>query len=128
MKQANNVEESILVSACLLGINCRYDGKNAYNKQVAAMVRNKHIIFACPEQLGGLTTPRPRNKIVGDRVINENDLDVTGCFNRGAKEFVKIAKKFKVKKLILKSRSPSCGKRGIVAKLLPKRFKVEYKR
>ena len=107
MKQANNVEESILVSACLLGINCRYDGKNAYNKHVAAMVRNKHIIFACPEQLGGLTTPRPRNKIVGDRVINENDLDVTGCFNRGAKEFVKIAKKFKVKKLILKSRSPS---------------------
>jgi uncharacterized protein YbbK (DUF523 family) len=92
------------------------------------MVRNKHIIFACPEQLGGLTTPRPRNKIVGDRVINENDLDVTGCFNRGAKEFIKIAKKFKVQKLILKSRSPSCGKGGIVVKLLPKRFKVEYKR
>lgn len=128
MKQVSNSQESILVSACLLGINCRYDGKSAYNKHVAAMVRNKHIIFACPEQLGGLTTPRSRNIMVGDRVINENGSDVTDNFIRGAKEFLKIARMFRVKKLILKSRSPACGKRGIVTKLLSKRFSVEYKK
>ncbi|MGB3479712.1 MAG: DUF523 domain-containing protein [bacterium] len=128
MKQVSNSQEIILVSACLLGINCRYDGKNAYNKQVAARLRNKNIIFACPEQLGGLTTPRSRNIIVGDRVINEDGLDVTDNFIRGAKEFIKIARMFCVKKLILKSRSPSCGKRGIVTKLLSKKFKVEYKK
>lgn len=128
MKQVSNSQESILVSACLLGVNCRYDGKNAYNKQVAARLRNKNIIFACPEQLGGLTTPRSRNIIVGDRVINEDGLDVTDNFIRGAKEFIKIARMFRVKKLILKSRSPSCGKRGIVTKLLFKKFKVEYKK
>jgi len=128
VKQVSNSQESILVSACLLGINCRYDGKNAYNKQVAARLRNKNIIFACPEQLGGLTTPRSRNIIVGERVINEHGLDVTDNFIRGAKEFIKIARMFRVKKLILKSRSPSCGKRGIVTKLLPKKFKVEYKK
>lgn len=128
MKQVSNSQESILVSACLLGVNCRYDGKNAYNKQVAARLRNKNIIFACPEQLGGLTTPRSRNIIVGDRVINEDGLDVTDNFIRGAKEFIKIARMFRVKKLILKSRSPSCGKRGIVTKLLSKKFKVEYKK
>jgi len=128
VKQVSNSQESILVSACLLGVNCRYDGKNAYNKQVAARLRNKNIIFACPEQLGGLTTPRSRNIIVGDRVINEDGLDVTDNFIRGAKEFIKIARMFRVKKLILKSRSPSCGKRGIVTKLLPKKFKVEYKK
>jgi len=128
VKQVSNSQESILVSACLLGVNCRYDGKNAYNKQVAARLRNKNIIFACPEQLGGLTTPRSRNIIVGDRVINEDGLDVTDNFIRGAKEFIKIARMFRVKKLILKSRSPSCGKRGIVTKLLSKKFKVEYKK
>lgn len=128
MKQVSNSQESILVSACLLGVNCRYDGKNAYNKQVAARLRNENIIFACPEQLGGLTTPRSRNIIVGDRVINEDGLDVTDNFIRGAKEFIKIARMFRVKKLILKSRSPSCGKRGIVTKLLSKKFKVEYKK
>jgi uncharacterized protein YbbK (DUF523 family) len=128
VKQVSNSQESILVSACLLGVNCRYDGKNAYNKQVAARLRNKNIIFACPEQLGGLTTPRSRNIIVGDRVINEDGLDVTDNFIRGAKEFIKIARMFRVKKLILKSRSPSCGKCGIVTKLLDKKFKVEYKK
>jgi len=128
VKQVSNSQESILVSACLLGVNCRYDGKNAYNKQVAARLRNENIIFACPEQLGGLTTPRSRNIIVGDRVINEDGLDVTDNFIRGAKEFIKIARMFRVKKLILKSRSPSCGKRGIVTKLLSKKFKVEYKK
>ena len=118
--------EKILVSACLLGINCRYDGKNAYRKELSVLFKDKYVIFACPEQLGGLTTPRPKNTIKRQRIINELGTDVTDKFYHGAREFLKIAKKFKVKKLILKSKSPSCGKNGVVSKLLPKGMKVKY--
>jgi uncharacterized protein YbbK (DUF523 family) len=128
MNSRNEHSKCVMVSACLLGINCRYDGKNAYNKQVASMVDSVRIIFACPEQLGGLTTPRSKNKIVGDRVVNENGADVTDNFYRGAREFMNIAKKFSVRKLILKSKSPSCGKHGILTRILPKNIEVEYKR
>lgn len=118
--------ERILVSACLLGINCRYDGKNAYRKKVVTSLKDKYIIFACPEQLGGFTTPRPKNKIKGKKVISELGVDVTKNFYRGAREFLKIAKRFGVKKLILKSKSPACGRKGIVTKLLPKGLKPVY--
>ena len=121
-------KEYILVSACLLGINCRYDGKNSYSSKVAAMVKNFCVIFACPEQLGGLETPRAKNKIISDRVLTEKGVDVTEQFYRGAHEFVNIAKRFRVKKVVLKSRSPSCGKHGIVSRILPKNIVVEYKR
>ncbi|MGB3341685.1 MAG: DUF523 domain-containing protein [bacterium] len=128
MKSRNKHQRCVMVSACLLGINCRYDGKNACNKQVASMVDSVRIIFACPEQLGGLTTPRSKNRIVGDRVVNEKGIDVTGNFYRGAREFINIAKKFGVRKFLLKNRSPSCGKQGILTKILPKNIEVEYKR
>jgi len=118
--------ERILVSACLIGVNCRYDGKNAYRKKVAELAEKNCLLFACPEQLGGLTTPRPRNLIKGNRVINELGVDVTKNFQRGAREFLKIAKKFGVKRIILKSRSPSCGRNGVVTRLLPRGIKVEY--
>ncbi|MBA7516238.1 hypothetical protein ES705_08284 [subsurface metagenome] len=118
--------EKILVSACLLGVNCRYDGKNAYRKKVVALLKNNYVIFACPEQLGGLSTPRVRNEIKGKKVISDNGIDVTDNFYRGAREFVALAKMFGIKRLILKSKSPSCGKNGIVTQLLPKGLKVEY--
>lgn len=118
--------EKFLVSACLLGINCRYDGKNAHREKVIKLLKKKCVIFACPEQLGGLTTPRPKNKIARGVVINESGVDVTEEFHRGAAEFLKIANVFGVKKLILKSKSPSCGKNGMVTKLLPKGFEVQY--
>lgn len=118
--------ETILVSACLLGIKCRYDGKGAYHRGVSKFFKNNHIIFACPEQLGGLSTPRPRSKIKGECVVNELGFNVTENFYRGAKEFLKIAKLFKVDKLILKSKSPSCGKKGIVVKLLSSNIPVIY--
>jgi uncharacterized protein YbbK (DUF523 family) len=121
-------KECIMVSACLLGINCRYDGKNARDEETVAMISKHRIIFACPEQLGGLTTPRPKNRIVGKRVVTENNDDVTLNFQRGAREFISIAKAFGVDKVILKNRSPSCGKKGIVTKLLPENIKAEYKK
>ncbi len=118
--------DNVLVSACLLGINCRYDGGHACRKNLISSLKGKHVIFACPEQLGGLPTPRSKSKIKKERVINEAGVDVTRNFYRGAREFLKIAKSFRVKELILKSRSPSCGKNGIVTKLLPKNMKVTY--
>jgi len=120
--------EKVLVSACLVGINCRYDGRNAYRKKIDALVKRHCVVLACPEQLGGLTTPRSKNTIKGKKVINELGIDVTKNFYRGAREFLKIAKKLRIKRLILKSKSPSCGKNGIVTKLLPKGLKVEYVR
>ncbi len=114
------------MSACLLGVNCCYDGKNAYRKEVVALIKENYVILACPEQLGGLATPRPKNKIKKEKVVNELGVDVTKNFYRGAREFIKIAKRFGAKKLILKSNSPSCGKKGIVTKSLPKGLKVEY--
>lgn len=116
----------ILVSACLLGINCRYDGGNAFRKTVLKLLRNNYVIFACPEQLGGLTTPRPRNVIRGNRVVNEEGKDVTQEFYQGAREFLKIARMFEVDELVLKARSPSCGKDGIVSKLLKAKIKTTY--
>jgi len=118
--------EKILVSACLIGINCRYDGKSAYRKKLKGLLKDKYVIFACPEQLGGLPTPRPKNTIKGKSVMNELGLDVTKKFYRGAREFLKIARRFKVKRLVLKNRSPSCGKKGLVTKLLPEGMKVDY--
>ncbi len=89
-------------------------------------MKENYLIFACPEQLGGLTTPRPRNIIKGRKVINEMGRDVTKEFYRGAREFLKIARIFRVDELILKARSPSCGRKGIVTKLLKKDIKVTY--
>ena len=128
MKSGEDRQRCIMVSACLLGINCRYDGKNALDEEISAMINNNRIIFACPEQLGGLTTPRPKNMIIGERVITEKKTDVTLNFYRGAEEFINIARKFGVEKFILKDLSPSCGKMGIVTRLLPEDIEVEYKK
>ncbi len=104
----------ILVSACLLGINCRYDGKRIRRiPNKIRRLRKSGLIPVCPEQLGGLPTPRPKNYSFGKRVRNEKGEDVTKNFIKGAKEVVKIAKMFKVKVAYLKSNSPSCGKDGI---------------
>ena len=106
----------ILVSACLLGLPTRYDLlSKPYNKVLKLL--EKHVIIpVCPEQLGGLGTPRPPSEIQGGRgwngkekVINAEGEDVTENFVRGAKLTVRIAKLLKVDLVILKSRSPSCG-------------------
>ncbi|MQY59547.1 MAG: DUF523 domain-containing protein [Clostridia bacterium] len=109
-----------LVSACLLGIRCAWDGKARYkNKRVIELLRKETLIPVCPEQLGGLATPREFQEIEkgsGDdvldgksRVKNKIGQDVTRQFIRGAKEALKIAKQYNIKEFIAKSRSPSCG-------------------
>ena len=98
-----------LCSACLLGINCRYDGKNALNKRVVALARKETLIPICPEQLGGLKTPRERCEIKGKKVVTESGKDFTKAFRKGAAKALKAAKILGVKEAILKQRSPSCG-------------------
>lgn len=98
-----------LCSACLLGIKCRYDGEDCRNKKVVELLKTEPLIPVCPEQLGGLPTPREPAEVVGKRVITRSGKDVTEKFIRGANETLKIAKLFGVKEAILKQGSPSCG-------------------
>lgn len=100
----------ILVSACLIGINCKYSGDNNENEKVKEYLRSKEFTLVCPEQLGGLSTPRPPAEIVDGRVITKEDnKDVTENFVRGAEETLKIAKLYVCSEAILKEGSPSCG-------------------
>ncbi len=99
----------IIVSACLAGINCKYDGQNNSNQKVIKLVKEGNAIPVCPEQLGGLPTPRIPAEIIGNKVINKNGEDVTEYFLKGALESLKIAKLINCQKAIFKSNSPSCG-------------------
>lgn len=107
----------ILVSACLAGINCKYNGENNYNKKIFELVKNGKAIPICPEQLGGLATPRlpAEIKIIDGKtcVINNKGEDVTDNFQRGAQEVLKLANKLNIDNVILQARSPSCGKEKI---------------
>ena len=103
-----------LVSSCLAGINCRYDGKNNFNKKVADLVKKGRAIPVCPEVLGGLPTPRDPSEIIVDgegnkRVVTEKGKDLTAEFKLGAEKTLKIARIIEVEKAILQQRSPSCG-------------------
>ena len=98
-----------LCSACLLGIKCRYDGKNKANKKIIKLSGKEILIPACPEQIGGLPTPREASEQRGDRVITESGRDVTRNFKKGAKEILRLAKLLGVTEAILKQKSPSCG-------------------
>lgn len=109
----------IIVSACLAGIKCRYDGKSTPDDKVLKLLSEGKAIPVCPEQLGGCTTPRPATEISGGtgadvldgkcRVITKDGNDVTEQFIKGAEEVERIAATAGVKKAVLKSRSPSCG-------------------
>lgn len=103
-------KEKILVSACLAGVDCKYNGGNNENAKIIELIKNNDVILVCPEQLGGLSTPRDPAENINDKVITDKGKDVTKEFDKGAEEVLKLAKKFNIKKAILKSRSPSCGK------------------
>ena len=109
-----------LVSACLLGIKCRYNGRSKANTDVLKRARKEILIPVCPEQLGGLSTPRRPSEKKGKRIIMAPKRDVTRNFKRGAYETLMIAKILKIKKAILKENSPSCGRNGVTATLLRK--------
>ena len=103
------MREKLLVSACLLGVSCRYDGKSKGREEVSALAERYDLIPVCPEQLGGLPTPREPSEILGDRVVSRTGEDVTGPFRKGAEETLRIARLTGCRKALLKSKSPSCG-------------------
>ena len=99
----------ILVSACLLGENCKYTGGNNRNEAVLAFLEGKEYILFCPEQAGGLPTPRLPSEIRGDRVVNTRGEDVTDAFLLGAARALEICRTHGADLAILKEGSPSCG-------------------
>lgn len=109
----------ILVSACLAGMRCRYDGRGSANPQVLELVRKGLAIPVCPEQLGGLTTPRLPAEIQGGdgvdvlsggaRVLAEDGGDLSRAFLQGAFETLRVCRRYRIESAVLKARSPSCG-------------------
>jgi uncharacterized protein YbbK (DUF523 family) len=100
---------NILVSACLLGVNCRYNGVPAPSPAVLALMERHTLIPVCPEQLGGLPTPREPSEHRAGRVVTKSGRDVTEEYGRGAQEALRLAQIFGCRYAILKERSPSCG-------------------
>lgn len=103
----------ILVSACLLGKNCKYNGGNNLNQGVLEFIEGHEVIGVCPEQLGGLSTPRLPAEIVAGVVTNKEGVSVDNEFRKGAQEALAVALENKVDLAILQSRSPSCGVKEI---------------
>lgn len=101
---------TLLVSACLLGVCCRYDGESKPNAEVIKLRENYVLIPICPEVDGGLTTPRTPSERVGDKVLMRDGKDVTENYRLGAEAALERAKSFGCTMAILKARSPSCGK------------------
>lgn len=98
-----------ICSACLLGIKCRYDGKEKRNRKVINLSRKEILIPVCPEQLGGLSTPREPAEHKGKKVVTKSGKDVSENFEKGANQVLEIVKLYGIQAAILKQRSPSCG-------------------
>jgi Uncharacterized conserved protein len=99
----------IMVSACLAGENCKYNGGNNRNKKVEALFNGNRIIPICPEVMGGLSTPRVPSEIVHGIVMNKDGVNVDREYRCGAEMALKIAEREQPDLVILQSRSPSCG-------------------
>lgn len=99
----------ILVSACLLGVPCRYDGTGKADGRLLALAKTHVLIPVCPEQLGGLPTPRPSAERYGTRIITLDERDLTTAFTKGAEQTLYLAQLYGCRIAILKANSPSCG-------------------
>ena len=102
-----------VVSACLAGCKCRYDGKDNLCPEVKQLVEEGRAITVCPEVMGGMTTPRIPNERKDGKVINSNGDDNTAYFVKGVEKSIEIVKEHNIKKAILKAKSPSCGNKYI---------------
>lgn len=99
----------VLISACLLGCACRYDGKSKPHPLAQELARRGLAVPVCPEQLGGLPTPRTPSERQGQRVVMQDGRDVTAEYRRGAAEALAVARLYGCRMAVLKERSPSCG-------------------
>ena len=103
------MKKNILVSACLLGEACRYDGKSKPCERVIALSNTYNLIPICPEVMGGLPTPRTPSEICGKQVLMKDGRNVTENYNCGARKALEIARENACTVAILKEKSPSCG-------------------
>lgn len=104
--------EPLLISACLLGVGCRYDGQSRPlpDRELCRLKKAYTLIPVCPELYGGLPTPRPPAERQGEKVVTRDRTDVTAAYLRGAEEVLRLAALLECRKALLKERSPSCGK------------------
>ena len=103
-----------IISACLVGVNCKYNGESNKDDDIINFLKDKNYVPICPEQLGGLTTPRNPVEIIGDKALDEDGIDYTLNFVKGAEESLKIVEMMKdIEGIILKDGSPSCGSNKI---------------
>lgn len=103
----------IIVSGCLMGCDCRYKGDNCKCEELLSLAEKHTLIPVCPEQMGGLTTPRDPAEICGNKVISNKGKDVTYEYTKGAEIALYIARLNNADAAVLKANSPSCGK-GII--------------
>ena len=103
------MREKLLISACLLGRNCKYNGGNNYTPLVEALKARYDLVPVCPECFGGLPIPHEPSERVGDKVLSKSGEDVTEPFRRGAEKTLAAAIQQGVTRAVLKERSPSCG-------------------
>ena len=99
----------ILVSACLVGDNCKYNGGNNLNERLVEFLAAHEVVKVCPEVMGGLPIPRPSAEIVDGKVINKEGKNITKEFSLGTQNAFEIVRKENPDLIILQSRSPSCG-------------------
>jgi len=112
-------EEKVMVSACLVGVRCVYDGSHKRREAIARLAEEERAFLFCPEQLGGFTVPHPPSEIrAGDgadvlagkaRVVSRAGDDVTDIFLKGAAQALALARQRGIRRAIMKARSPSCG-------------------
>jgi len=124
----------ILVSACLCGQRCRYDGKTKENRALLSRLDGEAILPVCPEELGGLPTPRPACRLVGGdgadvlagraRLVDETGIDRTAAFLKGAHRTLELARSNGVHQCCLKAKSPSCGSKQLaLQEVLPESYR-----
>lgn len=99
----------ILVSACLIGVKCRYDGGAKPDARVIALGEEHELVPVCPERFGGLASPREPSEIYCGRVVSRDGRDLTEAFKLGAERTLEAAERTGCRRAILKERSPSCG-------------------
>ena len=103
------MKEKLLISACLVGKNTKYNGGNNYKPEIEELKGKYDFVLICPEVEGGLSCPRNPSEIINDKVIMNNGNDVTFEYNKGAQIALLKAQEFGCKKALLKEKSPSCG-------------------
>lgn len=103
----------VLVSACLLGENCKYNGGNNYDPAVVDWLRDHEVVPVCPEVLAGMPVPRIPVELRGGRAVNKEGADVDAAYRAGVAQAVQRAKAERIELAVLKSRSPTCGVKQI---------------